>query len=79
MARSVTGDFRFRKPSISGERTQAATIAPTPQSVAFTVSLRSDIRPLPAPETTACVTASCTAPSGTASTEMTFRTAPSAP
>ena len=79
MPRFAEGDFRFKKPSISGEASPTTTIAPAPQSIAFTVNLRSDIRSLPAPETTACVTASCTAPSGTASTAMTFRTALNAP
>ena len=79
MVRSAMGDFRFRKPSIRGAATPTAAIATVPQSMAFTVSLRSDIRSLPARATTACVTASCTAPSGTASTLMRFRTAPSAP
>ena len=79
MPRSAKGDFRFKKPSISGETATTAAIAPAPQNIAFTVNLRSEIRSLPARETTACVTASCTAPSGTASTEIMFRTALSAP
>ncbi len=58
MARFATGDFRFKKSSISGESTQMAAIAPAPQTVAFTVNPRSDIRPLPTPEATARVTAS---------------------